>query len=495
MTVAQKYNWRKAPLLFSGGWFDTEHQHIQQALADIASSVQADLHVLTLPKSVNRTGVQDATQAIVDTLGLATLTANGATVSLGPGTLLCGDIVMPGDNITVMGAGSGYSYGSTASVRTSLKAKPGTTNVFSLVATGGVVDRAGCVLKDFQIDGNLTAANGVKISNGNILKRLRVRGCLSYGGLLADFTNTSLIDECGFIDNFGWGLGAQGSGTTAYWIDKSKINLNGLGGFDMQAGVVVSIARTILESSAGPALRIYRPDGTLVGGITVQDSWLEDNGSTAPNFTIVIDAQTRSLATAPWKIHFKNCRHNTGGITRKHMSIMCANGVTFEEDNFDSSTASDTITLGAEARYVAFLESAEASPSFAGLSATQLDNAIAQGTRCYSSDRNIKRVVGAGAPAAAFSNAWVNAGGAAQTAQYWFDREGRVCLEGTISTGTIGLSAFTLPVGYRPAAPQRFGVPSNGAFGELLVNTDGTVVPNVGSNVSFNLNGVCFPTG
>lgn len=486
ISPTQQYNWRKAPSAYNKGFFDIEHQAIQRAVVDVSQLAQADLGILTLPKSVDRTGVQDATAAIEDTLGLANETP-GASVWLGNGILLCGDVDMPGNNITVSGAGSGYSYGSTASVKTKLKAKPGTTTIFNLAVTGGVVDRSGCLLQDFEVDGNLTATNGVKVSNANLLHRIRATGCLDAGLLLANFTNGTHVSECGLIGSFGWGFKSQGSGTTVYSVDwRTNISLNQTGGADIEAGVGVKFAG-VVESNGGPAIKIYRPN-SMVGAFGNFDFyvWMEDNGATG-DFTLVIDAQTRSEANAPWRIRFHKSRFAPSVATRKYASIMCAKWVDIDDCNFDGSTPSDTLTLGPEARFVAIRE--QGSTGGTPLTATQIDNAIAQGFRCYSSDREVKRTVGAGAPAATYANGWTG------TAQYWFDREGVFWFGGSITTGTIGLSAFTLPVGYRPSVAKRFGVTSNGAFGELLVNTDGTVVPNVGSNVSFSLNGLSFPTG
>lgn len=451
---------------------------------------QPDLGILPLPRSVDRRGLQDATQAIVDTLGRANDTGNA--VWLGEGTLLTGEIEIPGNNLKIMGSGSGYSYGSLNSAKTILKAKPGAgTNLINLVVTGSVVDRTGCVFQDFAIDGNLEIANGFKQSNANIFNRLWAGGCLEAGIRLADFTNGARISQCGLNTNFGWGLKAEGSGTTTYSIDKSNMSNNQLGGADFEAGVVVNVKRSIIESNSGPAVRIYKPDSHTgaMGGFTFEDDWFEDNGTSAPNFTLEIDAETRSEANAPWRITFKsNCRFSPSVATRKYMNIMCAKWVTFEDAQFAGSTAADTFTLGSEARYVAFLECEKGIDGSVSPTDAQFNAAIAAGTRCYRSARDIRYAIGAaGQPA--YTNAWTG------SAQYWFDREGNVWLGGSITTGTIGLSAFTLPVGYRPAVARRLSVTSNGAFGELLVNTDGTVVPNIGSNVSFSLNGLSFPTG
>jgi hypothetical protein len=437
-------------------------------------------------------GVADDTAAIQAALD-ACHAAGAGSVYAPAGTYLTGQINMPGDNIAVRGAGSGFVYGSGGTVRTVFKAKPGTTLVFNLVATGLVVDRAGCLLEDFAVDGNLIATYGIKVSGPNLLNRVKARGCLTAGCLLSDFTNSTHITKCAFVDNFGWGLQVIGAGTTVFSVTETNLSLNQLGGADCEAGFLPAFKNCVFESNSGPAVRLYHPDaGGAFGGFSFEDCWFEDNAATAGTFAVDVDAQTRSEARAPLHIKFKNCRLSSSVATRKHVRVLCGKWITFEDCNFDSSTASDTITLGAEARFVAFIESSTGYG--VGLSATQLDNAIAQGVRCYASDREVKRVVGAGAPAPAFTNSWANIGSGSPVAQYWFDRRGNVRLQGRISAGAIGSSAFTLPVGYRPSVTMVFAVSSNGAFGEVVIQPTGVVIPNVGSNVSFNLNAISFST-
>ncbi len=87
-----------------------------------------------------------------------------------------------------------------------------------------------------------------------------------------------------------------------------------------------------------------------------------------------------------------------------------------------------------------------------------------------------------------FQNAWVDFGGGNPNAAY--RRIGNVVrMRGIIKTGTIGLAAFTLPLGFRPIVQQGFACPSNSAFGFLSVTNAalGTVIPNAGSNVFFYL--------
>lgn len=90
------------------------------------------------------------------------------------------------------------------------------------------------------------------------------------------------------------------------------------------------------------------------------------------------------------------------------------------------------------------------------------------------------------------TNSWVNF---SSTIGYWKDAYGVVHLEGTATTGTIGTSMFTLPVGYRPSAFNKsFAVDSNGAYGNVEVNTTGTVTAVVGTSSSVDLDGISFRT-
>lgn len=86
--------------------------------------------------------------------------------------------------------------------------------------------------------------------------------------------------------------------------------------------------------------------------------------------------------------------------------------------------------------------------------------------------------------AVTFQNAWADLGGIWQLVEY--RRVGDVTqIRGAMSGGTIGAAAFVLPVGYRPPAALAFSTTSNNLFGSFSVAANGTVTPNVGSNVSF----------
>jgi hypothetical protein len=92
-----------------------------------------------------------------------------------------------------------------------------------------------------------------------------------------------------------------------------------------------------------------------------------------------------------------------------------------------------------------------------------------------------------------YANSWVDYGGGLPGARY--RKEGnKVHLSGWMKSGTVGATAFTLPSGYRPAQLQGVAVVSNGAFGYLQVNTDGTVVLQAGNNTYASLDNVTFFT-
>ncbi len=91
--------------------------------------------------------------------------------------------------------------------------------------------------------------------------------------------------------------------------------------------------------------------------------------------------------------------------------------------------------------------------------------------------------------AVSFSNSWVDYGSGYQVAQY--RKNGDVVeLRGLIKNGTLGSSAFTLPVGFRPPATIEFGTSLSVSY--IDINTTGTFVPTGGSNAQCNLDGIAF---
>ncbi len=96
--------------------------------------------------------------------------------------------------------------------------------------------------------------------------------------------------------------------------------------------------------------------------------------------------------------------------------------------------------------------------------------------------------------APALENGWVNFGAPFSSAGYMLDSMGFVHLRGVIRTGTFAAAAFTLPAGYQPESDKVFSTSSNNSFGSLTVTLAGAVVPQVGSDTSFSLDGIIFKT-
>jgi hypothetical protein len=87
-----------------------------------------------------------------------------------------------------------------------------------------------------------------------------------------------------------------------------------------------------------------------------------------------------------------------------------------------------------------------------------------------------------------FTNSWVDYGSGFASAAYRKGVEGLVELMGTISTGTAGQSAFTLP--YAPAGTLVFSVDNNGSHATVTIDTSGHVIPSANTRIS--LNGIRF---
>jgi len=86
-----------------------------------------------------------------------------------------------------------------------------------------------------------------------------------------------------------------------------------------------------------------------------------------------------------------------------------------------------------------------------------------------------------------FKNSWVNYGSGSANAQYCKDSHGFVHIIGRIKDGTITAAAFTLPTGYRPAETRAFVCSSVGAYGQINIDANGDVTPQVGNNSSFHI--------
>lgn len=93
--------------------------------------------------------------------------------------------------------------------------------------------------------------------------------------------------------------------------------------------------------------------------------------------------------------------------------------------------------------------------------------------------------------APAFLNGWVDAGVPRVAVGYRMVGT-IVYLRGTIQTGTMNTTAFTLNSGFWPVAEQTFVTSANHALGDFRIDASGNVIPVTGSNVLFRLDGASF---
>ena len=90
-------------------------------------------------------------------------------------------------------------------------------------------------------------------------------------------------------------------------------------------------------------------------------------------------------------------------------------------------------------------------------------------------------------------NGWVSFGGAEAGPTYYKDNFGNVKLRGVVKSGTLSVSIFDLPIGYRPAKNKYFAVISNNVPGFVLIDPSGGVIPLAGtSNVFVTLDSISF---
>jgi hypothetical protein len=101
-----------------------------------------------------------------------------------------------------------------------------------------------------------------------------------------------------------------------------------------------------------------------------------------------------------------------------------------------------------------------------------------------------------------FVHGWGNVGQGRLDAAYAVDAQGIVHFRGSISGGTSGTLAFTLPASLLPTT-RIFSVPAvvDGSFGYLAINdggvapTDGTGTLSGSASTATSLTGVTFPAG
>lgn len=88
-----------------------------------------------------------------------------------------------------------------------------------------------------------------------------------------------------------------------------------------------------------------------------------------------------------------------------------------------------------------------------------------------------------------YQNGWTDLTAGTRFVRYRLEMGGQTArIEGTMANGTVNTVAFTMPQAFFPAQRLNFAVTSNGLYGTLKLDTDGTATLSTGSNLSANLN-------
>lgn len=158
------------------------------------------------------------------------------------------------------------------------------------------------------------------------------------------------------------------------------------------------------------------------------------------------------------------------------------------------STALSTLTDSAW-NYLRTVFTAPATAAFARViakkSATSTDQFNVDGVKLVDCGEPWHYVGDSGEPA--FANSWVNYDATNEHKASFRHDFGHCELAGIIKNGSaINTVAFTLPAALAPPKPVRVAVPSNAAFGQVDIATNGDVKPVVGSTAAFVLDNVRF---
>lgn len=393
-------------------------------------------------------------------------------------------VTFNGNGITLSGVGSGYGYESSLSNATAgLTARTGTVRIVDMAPLNHPTnDPRNCIVKGLHLNGNSVASvMGLRVSGANIIENVLVSGC-STAFNLTNYTNSVHLVRCAAISNV-TGLYVDGSSATTFSVTSSNFSLNTSAGIWLDGGVSAKFRNVVVESNTTYGVLIRRPSGyTTMGQFFFTGCWIEDNGT---GITIdTVNSGDRSEANAPFMMRFTECHINASSNTRAWANLACVKDIEFVKCVFRGTTLATALATSATAFRVGLRDCTFDSTT---APTTQIPSFVANGIRCYVADTSTRFAV-------TFAGTWVNQGAGFPEAKYWQDDMGNTRLQGNIKSGTIGTVAFTLPVGYRPATTRRFAVVSNGAFGELEVQTDGDVIPISGNTASVNLDGVCFPT-
>ncbi|MBN8466161.1 fibronectin type III domain-containing protein [Corallococcus exiguus] len=184
----------------------------------------------------------------------------------------------------------------------------------------------------------------------------------------------------------------------------------------------------------------------------------------------------------------------TGGIQSPDNNYLCVLWLAWLDTSFNLISISTVATVGAQPYWQDMGQGRYAvAPAGARYCQCYVGKANALAYQLYVD--SVRVVVQPKLPpleSPALSSGWVATNPPRALPGYYRNGQGEVVLVGSIKSGTLGSTAFTLPAGFRPAAELHLPVASGSGTGMVRVTTDGAVTPLAGSTAEFSLDGVRF---
>lgn len=252
------------------------------------------------------------------------------------------------------------------------------------------------------------------------------------------------------------------------------------------------------DSTFDVALEKRFTDSTAAVAVTSLDTLLVYDVETGAIFKLPVSVLTNAInAAAP----VQSVAGKTGNVTLNKSDVGLSNVDNTSDANKPVSTAQATaiaakepsIAAGTTAQYWRGDKSWQ-TLNKAAVGLSNVDN-TSDASKPVSTAQQTALNAKANAAQSAWiaptlNGAWVNFGGAYETAGYLKDNFGFVHLKGLVKTGTGVI--FNLPVGYRPSEEKIFATIGNGTLADVRVGTNGDVSMYSGNSSYLSLSGIVF---
>ena len=248
-----------------------------------------------------------------DAVNTAALQA--AIASTTPGVCVyipSGEYQMVGDttwskSVEIRGDNAKYAYAPLGLTQGTTLVFTSGTNGFNLPDTTSDFS----TFRDITIDGSSTLSAGVLSVGCKQFQNVTIQHFVGPGFYLTDFTNSSVIENCGAFDN-GIGIKAAGTAITPFTIRNTNIRRN-YTGLTIESGTLVKIDKCIIESNTYLGLYINGQVGQSLGQVTIDSTWFENNGYVTGDYAVIVQGSD------VYNIEFRNCLFDTPNYHDVHL--------------------------------------------------------------------------------------------------------------------------------------------------------------------------------